>query len=136
MISAGTQHNVVPDECRFVVDIRTTDAYTNEETVEVLRKALQSELTPRSTRIRASVIAEEHPLVQAALKAGAATFVSPTTSDRTLMPFPALKIGPGDSSRSHTADEFVLLREIEQGLQTYLTIIENLATEYGNQTLG
>lgn len=136
MISAGTQHNVVPDECRFVVDIRTTDAYTNEETVEVLRKALQSELTPRSTRIRASVISEEHPLVQAALKAGATTFVSPTTSDRTLMPFPALKIGPGDSSRSHTADEFVLLREIEQGLQTYLTIIENLATEYGNQTLG
>lgn len=136
IISAGTQHNVVPDECRFVVDIRTTDAYTNEETVEVLRKALQSELTPRSTRIRASVIAEEHPLVQAALKAGAATFVSPTTSDRTLMPFPALKIGPGDSSRSHTADEFVLLREIEQGLQTYLTIIDNLATEYGNQTLG
>lgn len=136
MIECGTQHNVVPDECRFVVDIRTTDAYTNEETVEVLRKALQSELTPRSTRIRASVISEEHPLVRAALKAGASTFVSPTTSDRTLMPFPALKIGPGDSSRSHTADEFVLLGEIEQGIQTYHTIIENLATEYGNQTLG
>lgn len=136
MIECGTQHNVVPDECRFVVDIRTTDAYTNEETVEVLRKALQSELTPRSTRIRASVISEEHPLVRAAIKAGASTFVSPTASDRTLMPFPALKIGPGDSSRSHTADEFVLLGEIEQGIQTYHTIIENLATEYGNQTLG
>lgn len=136
MIECGTQHNVVPDECRFVVDIRTTDAYTNEETVEVLRKALQSELTPRSTRIRASVISEQHPLVRAALKAGASTFVSPTTSDRTLMPFPALKIGPGDSARSHTADEFVLLGEIEQGIQTYHTIIENLATEYGNQTLG
>ena len=136
MIECGTQHNVVPDTCRFVVDIRTTDAYTNEETVEVLRKALQSELTPRSTRIRASVISEQHPLVRAAIKAGASTFVSPTTSDRTLMPFPALKIGPGDSSRSHTADEFILLGEIEQGIQTYHTIIENLATEYGNQTLG
>ena len=136
MIECGTQHNVVPDTCRFVVDIRTTDAYTNEETVEVLRKALQSELTPRSTRIRASVISEQHPLVRAAIKAGASTLVSPTTSDRTLMPFPALKIGPGDSARSHTADEFILLGEIEQGIQTYHTIIENLATEYGNQTLG
>lgn len=135
-IAAGTQHNVVPDACRFVVDIRTTEAYTNEETVEILRAALQSEATPRSTRIRASVIAEEHPLVQAAIKAGATCFVSPTTSDRTLMPFPALKIGPGDSARSHTADEYVLLTEIEQGITTYRQIIENLATEYGNQTLG
>lgn len=135
-ITAGTQHNVVPDSCRFVVDIRTTEAYTNEETVEILRSALQSEATPRSTRIRASVIAEEHPLVRAAVKAGATCFVSPTTSDRTLMPFPALKIGPGDSARSHTADEYVLLSEIEQGITTYRQIIENLATEYGNQTLG
>lgn len=135
-IEAGTAHNVVPDACRFVVDIRTTDAYTNEETVEVLRNTLKSELTPRSTRIRASVIAEEHPLVQAAVKAGASCFVSPTTSDRTLMPFPALKIGPGDSARSHTADEYILLSEIEEGINTYHQIIENLATEYGNQTLG
>lgn len=135
-IAAGTQHNVVPDKCRFVVDIRTTDAYTNEETVELLRKELRSTITPRSTRIRASVIEESHPLVRAAVKAGAATFISPTTSDRTLMPFPALKIGPGDSSRSHTADEYVLLTEIEEGIDTYLKIIENLATEYGYQTVG
>lgn len=136
MIEAGTQHNVVPDTCRFVVDIRTTDAYTNEETVELVRQALKSEATPRSTRIRASVIAEEHPLVRAAVAAGAACFVSPTTSDRTLMPFPALKIGPGESSRSHTADEFILIDEIEQGIDTYINIIEHLATHYGNETLG
>ncbi len=132
MISCGTQHNVVPDRCRFVVDCRTTDAYTNEETVELIRSAIRSEATPRSTRIRASVIAESHPLVRAAVKAGASTFISPTTSDRTLMPFPALKIGVGDSSRSHTADEYVLLSELEAGIEIYTQIIENLIIEYDN----
>ena len=132
MINCGTQHNVVPDSCRFVVDVRTTDTYTNEEVVELLRAALQSEVTPRSTRIRASVIDEQHPLVRAAVKAGAKPFISTTTSDRTLMPFPALKIGPGDSARSHTADEYVLVEEIEQGIATYVEIIENLAQLYGN----
>ncbi len=132
MISCGTQHNVVPDSCCFVVDVRTTDAYTNEETVERIRTALQSEVTPRSTRIRASVIDKQHPLVRAAVKAGATPFISTTTSDRTLMPFPALKIGPGDSARSHTADEYILIKEIEQGIETYVQIIENLAIEYGN----
>ena len=131
MIHCGTQHNVVPDRCEFVVDIRTTDAYTNEETVELIRSVVQSEVTPRSTRIRASVISEEHPLVRAAVAAGATTFVSPTTSDRTLMPMPALKIGPGESSRSHTADEFVCLSEIEQGIETYAQILKNLSTQYG-----
>ena len=132
MINCGTQHNVVPDSCRFVVDVRTTDTYTNEEVVELLRAALQSEVTPRSTRIRASVIDEQHPLVRAAVKAGAKPFISTTTSDRTLLPFPALKIGPGDSARSHTADEYVLVEEIEQGIATYVEIIENLAQLYGN----
>ena len=134
MISAGTQHNVVPDTCRFVVDVRTTEAYTNEETVARIQEALQSEVVPRSTRIRASVIAEDHPLVRAAIAAGAAPFVSPTASDRTLMPFPALKIGPGDSARSHTADEYICLSELRAGLDTYAAIIEQLA--YGNETLG
>ena len=134
MISAGTQHNVVPDTCRFVVDVRTTEAYTNEETVARIQAALQSEVVPRSTRIRASVIAEDHPLVRAALAAGAEPFVSPTASDRTQMPFPALKIGPGDSARSHTADEYIRLGELEAGLETYAAIIEHLA--YGNETLG
>lgn len=134
MISAGTQHNVVPDTCRFVVDVRTTEAYTNEETVARIQEALQSEVVPRSMRIRASVIAEDHPLVRAAIAAGAAPFVSPTASDRTLMPFPALKIGPGDSARSHTADEYICLSELRAGLDTYAAIIEQLA--YGNETLG
>ena len=135
-IEAGTQHNVVPDTCRFVVDIRTTDAYTNEQTVEILQSAIRSDAVPRSTRIRASVIAESHPLVRSAVAAGCRTFVSPTASDRTLMPFPALKIGPGESSRSHTADEFVGVEEIAQGLATYDKILKNLATEYGYKTVG
>ena len=135
-IEAGTQHNVVPDTCRFVVDVRTTDAYTNEETVAALQRAIRSDAVPRSTRLRASVIADSHPLVRAAVAAGCTTFVSPTASDRTLMPFPALKIGPGDSARSHTADEFVGIEEIAQGLATYDKILKNLATEYGYKTVG
>lgn len=129
-IEAGTQHNVVPDTCRFVVDVRTTDAYSNEETVEILRAALRSDVVPRSTHIRAAAVGEEHPLVRAAIAAGRRTYVSPTTSDRTLMPFPALKMGPGESSRSHTADEFVLLGEIAEGIAIYETYIEKLAQEY------
>lgn len=125
-IEAGTQHNVVPDTCRFVVDVRTTDAFTNEQTVEILQRAIRSEAVPRSTRLHASVIAESHLLVRAAVAAGCRTFVSPTMSDRTLMPFPALKIGPGDSARSHTADEFVCIDEIAQGIETYTKILKNL----------
>ena len=135
-IEAGTQHNVVPDTCRFVVDVRTTDAYSNEETVEILRAALRSDAVPRSTRIRAAAVGGEHPLVKAAVAAGRETYVSPTTSDRTLMPFPALKMGPGQSSRSHTADEFVLLGEIAEGIAIYEKYIEKLAQEYGWKTLG
>lgn len=126
-IEAGTQHNVVPDTCRFVVDVRTTDAYTNEETVEILRAAIRSEAVPRSTRIRAAAVGDDHPLVSAARAVGRQTFVSPTTSDRTLMPFPSLKMGPGESSRSHSADEFVLVDEIDQALGIYENYIEQLA---------
>ena len=135
-IEAGTQHNVVPDTCRFVVDVRPTDAYSNEETVGILRAALRSEAVPRSTRIRAAAVGGEHPLVKAAVAAGRETYVSPTTSDRTLMPFPALKMGPGQSSRSHTADEFVLLEEIAEGIAVYEKYIGKLAQEYGWKTLG
>ena len=135
-IAAGTQHNVVPDTCRFVADVRTTDAYSNEETVGILRAALRSEAVPRSTRIRAAAVGGEHPLVKAAVAAGRETYVSPTTSDRTLMPFPALKMGPGQSSRSHTADEFVLLEEIAEGIAVYEKYIGKLAQEYGWKTLG
>lgn len=126
-IEAGTQHNVVPDTCRFVADVRTTDAYTNEETVEILQAVIRSTATPRSTRIRAAAVGEAHSLVKAARAIGRKTYVSPTTSDRTLMPFPSLKMGPGESSRSHTADEFVLLSEIEEGIAVYEDFIKQLA---------
>lgn len=132
-IEAGTQHNVIPDRCRFVVDVRTTDAYTNEQTVEILRSLLRSEAVPRSTRIRASALDADHPLARAARAAGRPAYVSPTTSDRTLMPFPALKMGPGESARSHTADEFVLLAEIAEGIAIYEAYIEKLAQQYEQQ---
>lgn len=134
-IEAGTQHNVVPDTCRFVADVRTTDAYTNEETVEILRAAIRSDAVPRSTRIWASALGAEHPLMRAARAAGRTSYVSPTTSDMALMPFPSLKMGPGQSSRSHTADEYVLLTEIAEGIAVYENYIEKLALEYG-KTLG
>ena len=125
-IEAGYQHNIVPDKCHFVVDIRTTDAYTNEQTVELIRSAVESEVTPRSTRIQAAVIAESHPLMVAATALGCTAFVSPTTSDRTVMPFPALKIGIGDSARSHSADEYVLESELQHGVELYAALIEKL----------
>ena len=129
-IEAGTQHNVVPDVCRFVVDVRTTDAYTNEETVGILRAALRSEAVPRSTRIRAAAVGDDHLLVRAAAAIGRSTFVSPTTSDRTLMPFPSLKMGPGESARSHAADEYVLRSEIDSAITLYEQYIEQLANLY------
>lgn len=128
MINAGTQHNVVPDNCSFVADVRTTDAYSNEETVELIRKCVKwSELTPRSTRVHASVISSTHPLVMGAMSLGKTPFVSPTTSDMALMHgIDSLKIGPGESSRSHTADEFILLDEINEALYFYPELISNL----------
>ena len=128
MIDAGTQHNVVPDVCRYVIDVRTTDAYTNEETVELLRDAVRwSELKPRSTRVHASVIPTCHPLVRSAVALGRVPFVSPTTSDMALMHgIPSLKMGPGESSRSHTADEFILLEELNEALHLYPALISGI----------
>ena len=127
-ISAGTQHNIVPDECHFVVDIRTTDAYSNEEVVELLQEALECDAKPRSTRVRASAIEPTHPLVEAAVAIGREPFISPTTSDRAIMQgLPALKMGVGESSRSHTADEFVLASEIEEGIAIYQKLLDELS---------
>ena len=126
-ISAGTQHNIVPDECRFVVDVRTTDAYSNEEVVKLLQDAVECDVVPRSTRVRASAIALDHPLVAAAKAIGRQTFVSPTTSDRAIMQgLPALKMGIGESSRSHTADEYILISEIEEGIEIYQQLLDKL----------
>ncbi len=131
MIQCGTQHNVVPDRCTFVADVRTTDAYSNEETVELLRRSVRwSELTPRSTRVHASVIDAGHPLVKSALALGKSTFVSPTTSDMALMHgIPSLKMGPGESARSHSADEYVCLSEIEEAIATYIELIRGIRIE-------
>ena len=130
MINAGTQHNVVPDKCSYVVDVRTTDAYSNEETVELLRKCARwSELNPRSTRVHASVITMGHPLVRSAMELGKIPFVSPTTSDMALMHgIPSLKMGPGESSRSHSANEFVLIDEINEALHIYPKLINNIGS--------
>ena len=134
-IQAGTVHNVVPDTCTFMVDCRTTDAYTNEEVVACLQQAVAQvsapgiapiELTPRSTRLQPSGIDRNHPLVQRILSLGREPFGSPTLSDQALMRFPSLKMGPGQSSRSHTADEYICLDEIRQAMSIYLDVIRGI----------
>ena len=131
MIESGTQHNVVPDRCRYVTDVRTTDAYSNEATVELLRKCVRwSRLEPRSTRVQASVLDAGHPLMRAAVALGLEPYVSPTTSDMALMHgIPSLKIGPGESSRSHSADEYVRIDEIDKALHIYPRLIFQTARE-------
>jgi acetylornithine deacetylase len=128
-IEAGTQHNVVPDECRFVVDVRTNECYSNEEVLAIVKQDLQSTLTPRSTRLNSSKIALEHPLILRGLKLGMSYYGSPTLSDQALMNFPTLKIGPGDSARSHTADEFIFLKEIEAGMRIYSELLTDLVLD-------
>jgi acetylornithine deacetylase len=123
MISGGTQHNVIPAECRFVVDVRPTDAYDNREIADIIRAGVPCDVQPRSTRVCASSIADSHPLVQAALKLGRKTYVSPTTSDVAILRLPALKIGPGDSARSHSANEYVYLSEVEEAIGVYQKMI-------------
>ncbi len=130
MIECGTQHNVVPDKCHFVVDCRTTDAYTNQEMVDLLAGELESTIKPRSTRIGASALDESHPLLLAAKELGAVSYISPTTSDMALMPWASLKIGVGDSARSHTADEWVGVSEVEAGVEFYTNYIDKLAQIY------
>lgn len=122
-IHAGTQHNVIPAECSFVVDVRPTDVYKNEEILSVIRQSLQSNVVARSVKHSASAIAENHPLVQTAIALNIERYVSPTTSDIVGMPFPAIKMGVGDSARSHQADEFVFLHEIEEGIQKYIDFL-------------
>lgn len=123
IINAGTQHNVVPDECRFTADIRINELYTHEEILDTISQNIKAEIKPRSLRMRSSSISAGHPLVMAGLALGRTTYGSPTTSDKALMPFPALKMGVGDSARSHTADEFVYLKEIETGIELYIGLL-------------
>lgn len=127
VIHAGEQHNVVPDQCRFVVDVRVNECYTLEAVLAEMQARVQSELTPRSLRMRSSIIPLDHPLVQSGLEIGRTYYGSPTTSDKALMPFPALKMGPGDSARSHTADEFIYVQEIMDGIDLYIRLLETYA---------
>lgn len=129
MIQAGTQHNVVPDKCTYVVDVRITDKYTHEEVLEIIRQNVQSTVTPRSMRARSSSIAMEHPIVQAGLKLGRTMYGSPTSSDQALIPATSIKIGPGDSARSHTADEFIYVDEIKEGIELYCAMLEQIVSE-------
>ena len=124
VINAGQQHNVIPHECAFTIDVRINELYTHEEVLTLIKHYIQSEVKPRSYRLRSTSIALNHPLVKAGLQLGRAFYGSPTTSDKALMPFPALKMGPGDSARSHTPDEFIFINEIKEGIELYIQLLE------------
>ena len=124
VLNSGTQHNVVPDECRFMIDVRTNEFYQNEYLFDYLQKHMKKcELTARSFRLSSSHIPVGHPLVQRCIKMGMSPYGSPTLSDQALMPFPSFKLGPGDSARSHSADEYIRISEIEHAISTYVTLI-------------
>lgn len=122
-INAGTQHNVVPDRCTFVVDVRPNGMYTNPELLEMIKSSVSCEVKERSTRIGSSHLPMDHPAVVRGLSLGLEPFGSPTTSNQALCHFPTLKIGPGDSARSHTADEYIRLDEIGDGIETYVALL-------------
>jgi len=125
-VQAGSQHNVVPDRCTLVVDVRTNELYSNAEVVELVRQHITADVTPRSTHLNSSRIAPEHPVVRRGVALGRRTFGSATLSDQSMMPFPTVKIGPGDSARSHTPDEYILLSEIRGGVQGYIDLLTGL----------
>jgi acetylornithine deacetylase len=126
-INAGTQHNVVPDVCKYVVDVRSNECYSNKELVEIISENVKSEVKPRSLRLNSSSIELEHPLVRRALELGRKPFGSPTLSNQALISnVPCLKIGPGESSRSHTANEFIRLSEIREGMEIYINLLDGL----------
>jgi acetylornithine deacetylase len=126
VMQAGTQHNVVPDICKFTVDVRLTEMYTQEEVLDIIRKHVSSDVRPRSMRMKPSSIPAEHPIVKAGLELGRKTYGSPTTSDQALIPVQSLKIGPGDSARSHTADEFIYVSEIKDGIDLYIAMLRKI----------
>jgi acetylornithine deacetylase len=125
-IEAGSQHNVVPDSCKFVADVRTNEFYSNYEVHKIISQAISSEVSPRSFRLNSSNIPIEHPLVQRGVKLGLSPYGSPTTSDQAVIPCHSVKIGPGESARSHTADEFIYLDEIRKGIEIYVKLLDQL----------
>ncbi|MBR2630191.1 MAG: M20 family metallo-hydrolase [Bacteroidaceae bacterium] len=125
IVNAGTQHNVIPDSCTFTIDVRSNECYTNEEIFAFFQEHLTSELKARSFRLSSSRIDESHPFVQACIREGLKPFGSPTLSDQALMRFPSLKLGPGESSRSHTADEYIKISEIASSISLYVKLLQN-----------
>jgi len=125
-INAGTQHNVVPDSCTFVIDVRTNEHYSNQQAYKIINELIDSEVVPRSFRLNSSGIALSHPIVQRGISLGLGYYGSPTTSDQAVIPYPSIKIGPGDSARSHTADEYILISELEEGFRIYVDLLTDL----------
>lgn len=123
-INAGSQHNVVPAKVHLVIDVRVNDKYSNKEIAEMLSREAPCELKPRSLRLNSSSIDKDHPLVVSGIKLGRDTYGSPTLSDQAALSCPSLKLGPGDSTRSHTADEFIYIKEIEEGINLYIKILD------------
>ncbi|HEY6162617.1 MAG TPA: M20 family metallo-hydrolase [Bacteroidia bacterium] len=132
IIHSGAQHNVIPDKCEFTVDVRTTEMYSNDEVLEEIRKNVSCEVKPRSGRLKSTAISKDHPIVKAGVSLGRGIFGSPTSSDKALMPFPALKLGPGDSSRSHSADEFIYVKEIEEAVELHIKMLSKVACASDN----
>lgn len=126
VINAGSQHNVVPASCNFVVDVRVTDTYRNEEVLGIIREHVSCDVNPRSIRLKPSSIDRDHPIVQAGIALGRTTYGSPTTSDQSLLDIQSIKVGPGDSARSHMADEFVYIDEIKEGIELYVKMLEQM----------
>lgn len=126
VVNAGTQHNVIPEKCSFTLDVRVTDEYSNKEVFEIIQSEMKSNLTARSLRLNSSKINENHPIVKAGLEIDRATYGSPTSSDQAIIPCTSVKIGPGDSTRSHTADEFIYINEIKEGIEIYIKILEKI----------
>ncbi len=126
IINAGSQHNVIPSECKFTVDIRVNELYDFEEVLSIIKQNIQSDIQPRSLRLRSTSIALDHPLLKAGVALNRAYYGSPTTSDKALIPFPALKIGPGDSARSHSANEFIFVDEIKKGIELYTKLLNKV----------
>ena len=124
IINAGSQHNVVPATCTFTVDVRVTDSYTNEEVLKIIRTNVTCDVKPRSIRLKPSSIDKGHPLVQSGIALGRTTYGSPTTSDQALLSIPSVKVGPGDSGRSHMADEFIFVKEIAEGIELYVAMLK------------
>lgn len=135
IINAGVQHNVVPESCQFTVDIRTTDKYDNQQALKIIQEHISCQVVPRTTRLNPSFVPKEHPLVQCGITLGRQIYASPTTSDQALMSgFFTFKMGPGDSARSHTADEYIYVDEINKGIEIYIELLDKF-NKRENETL-